>query len=177
MGMFDDIMVPKSYLKDLLTKEQEKLIHGNHYYQTKSLDNALRRYKVYKQKLFLNDTDVVLQESKDSKWVSLDYSGEVFFYDNIKDKEGNCHWVEFRFVFLEGKLDAKYLEEFYIQRTIGQIKEEDRKWKDARKRQLKYEKTLKYKIYFFIFKILHKLLNKARGKVTRYDYPYGTTKV
>ena len=66
MGMFDDIMVPKSYLKDLLTKEQEKLIHGNHYYQTKSLDNALRRYKVYKQKLFLNDTDVVLQESKDS---------------------------------------------------------------------------------------------------------------
>ena len=26
MGMFDDIIVPKSYLKGLLTKEQEKLI-------------------------------------------------------------------------------------------------------------------------------------------------------
>ena len=41
MGMFDDIIVPKSYLKDLLTKEQEKLIKDNNY-QTKSLENFLK---------------------------------------------------------------------------------------------------------------------------------------
>ena len=31
MGMFDDIIVPKSYLKGLLTKEQEKLVKDNNY--------------------------------------------------------------------------------------------------------------------------------------------------
>ena len=49
MGMFDDIIVPKSYLKGLLTKEQEKLIKDNNY-QTKCLENSLAQYKVYKQK-------------------------------------------------------------------------------------------------------------------------------
>ena len=42
--MFDDITVPKSYLKGLLTKEQEKLIKDNNY-QTKSLENFLGQYK------------------------------------------------------------------------------------------------------------------------------------
>jgi len=138
------------------------------------LDNALRQYKVYKQKLFMNDVDFLTKKEKD-KWVPVKYTGEVLFYDNIKDKEGNENWVEFRFVFLDGRLDAKYLEEFQIHKTIGEIKEEDRKWKDARKRQLKYEGTFKYKFYFFIFKILYKLLNKVRSKVTRYGYDYGTT--
>ena len=40
MGMFDDIIVPKSYLKGLLTKDQEKIIRGN-LYQTKCLDLSL----------------------------------------------------------------------------------------------------------------------------------------
>lgn len=175
MGMFDDIIVPKSYLRGLLTKEQEKIIRGNNY-QTKSLENCLRQYKVYRQKLFMNDVDFLTKKEKD-KWVPVEYTGEVLFYDNIKDKNGDQHWAEFRFVFLEGKLDAKYLEEFYILKTSKEQEEENRKWKEARKKQDKYEATLKYKFYFFIFKILCKLLNKVRGKVTRYDYDYGTTRV
>ena len=43
MGMFDDIIVPKSYLKGLLTKDQEKLIKNNDY-QTNSLENFLSLY-------------------------------------------------------------------------------------------------------------------------------------
>ena len=190
--MFDDIVVPKSYLKGLLTKDQENLILSNSY-QTKSLDRELRQYKIYKQKLFVNDKSLWNSESPDTeqrtedtpkkypyekgRWNKVSHTGEVIFYDSRKDKEGNSHWVEFRFVFLEGKLDAKYLEEFYIQRTAGQTEEEDRKWKEARKRQLKYEKSTKYKIYFFLFKALHKLTNRIRKKVTRYDYDYGTTKI
>ena len=47
MGMFDDIIVPKSYLRGLLDKKQEKLLKGKHSFQTKSLDNALFQYKVF----------------------------------------------------------------------------------------------------------------------------------
>ena len=63
--MFDDIIVPKSYLKGLLTKEQEKLIKDNNY-QTKSLENFLGQYKVYRQKLFIK---------KDKEWVKDTYTG------------------------------------------------------------------------------------------------------
>ena len=54
MGMFDDITVPKSYLRGLLTKDQEKLIVDNDY-QTKSLENFLAQYKVHRQKLYIRE--------------------------------------------------------------------------------------------------------------------------
>jgi hypothetical protein len=63
MGMFDDIIVPKSYLKGLLTVEQEKLVKSNNY-QTKSLESFLGQYKVYRQKLFV-------KENKNLKWKRL----------------------------------------------------------------------------------------------------------
>ena len=171
MGMFDDIIVPKSYLKGLLTKDQEKIIRGN-LYQTKCLDRTLRMYKVYKQKLYAQEPPPTKTEKR--KWKAVDYTGEVYFYDSIKDKKGNAHWVEFRFVFLKGKLDAKYVEEFRLQQTSEEIVKQNEEWESSKEKQDKYEATLKYKIYFSLFKILHKLLNKVRKKVTPYAYEYGT---
>jgi len=171
MGMFDDIIVPKSYLKGLLTKDQEKIIRGN-LYQTKCLDRTLRMYKVYKQKLYAQEPPPTKTEKR--KWKAVDYTGEVYFYDSIKDKKGNAHWVEFRFVFLKGKLDAKYAEEFRLQQTSEEIVKQNEEWESSKEKQDKYEATLKYKIYFSLFKILHKLLNKVRKKVTPYAYEYGT---
>ena len=42
MGMYDELLITRTYLKDLLTKEQEKVLksHDN-VYQTKSLENGL----------------------------------------------------------------------------------------------------------------------------------------
>ena len=171
MGMFDDIIVPKSYLKGLLTKGQEKIIKGN-LYQTKCLDRTLRMYKVYKQKLYAQEPPPTKTEKR--KWKAVDYTGEVYFYDSIKDKKGNAHWVEFRFVFLKGKLDAKYVEEFRLQQTSEEIVKQNEEWESSKEKQDKYEATLKYKIYFSLFKVLHKLLNKVRKKVTPYAYEYGT---
>lgn len=171
MGMFDDIIVPKSYLKGLLTKDQEKIIRGN-LYQTKCLDRTLRMYKVYKQKLYAQEPPPTKTEKR--KWKAVDYTGEVYFYDSIKDKKGNAHWVEFRFVFLKGKVDAKYVEEFRLQQTSEEIVKQNEEWESSKEKQDKYEATLKYKIYFSLFKILHKLLNKVRKKVTPYAYEYGT---
>ena len=171
MGMFDDIIVPKSYLKGLLTKDQEKIIRGN-LYQTKCLDRTLRMYKVYKQKLYAQEPPPTKTEKR--KWKAVDYTGEVYFYDSIKDEKGNAHWVEFRFVFLKGKVDAKYVEEFRLQQTSEEIVKQNEEWESSKEKQDKYEATLKYKIYFSLFKVLHKLLNKVRKKVTPYAYEYGT---
>ena len=171
MGMFDDIIVPKSYLKGLLTKDQEKIIRGN-LYQTKCLDRTLRMYKVYKQKLYAQEPPPTKTEKR--KWKAVDYTGEVYFYDSIKDEKGNAHWVEFRFVFLKGKVDAKYVEEFRLQQTSEEIVKQNEEWENSKEKQDKYETTLKYKIYFSLFKVLHKLLNKVRKKVTPYAYEYGT---
>ena len=170
MGMFDDIIVPKSYLKGLLTKDQEKIIRGN-LYQTKCLDRTLRMYKVYKQKLYAQEPPPTKTEKR--KWKAVDYTGEVYFYDSIKDKKGNAHWVEFRFVFLKGKLDAKYAEEFRLQQTSEEIVKQNEEWESSKEKQDKYETTLKYKIYFSLFKVLHRLLNKVRKKVTPYAHEYG----
>ena len=52
MGMFDDIIVPKSYLRSLLKKEDEKLLDKNHLFQTKDLDNMMDMYKVHRQYLY-----------------------------------------------------------------------------------------------------------------------------
>ena len=171
MGMFDDIIVPKSYLKGLLTKDQEKIIRGN-LYQTKCLDRTLRMYKVYKQKLYAQEPPPTKTEKR--KWKAVDYTGEVYFYDSIKDEKGDAHWVEFRFVFLKGKVDAKYVEEFRLQQTFEEISKQNEEWESSKEKQDKYETTLKYKIYFSLFKVLHKLLNKVRKKVTPYAYEYGT---
>jgi hypothetical protein len=171
MGMFDDIIVPKSYLKGLLTKDQEKIIRGN-LYQTKCLDRTLRMYKIYKQKLYAQEPPPTKTEKR--KWKAVDYTGEVYFYDSIKDEKGNAHWVEFRFVFLKGKVDAKYMEEFRLQQTSEEIVKQNEEWESSKEKQDKYETTLKYKIYFSLFKILHKLLNKVRKKVTPYAHEYGT---
>ena len=170
MGMFDDIIVPKSYLKGLLTKDQEKIIRGN-LYQTKCLDRTLRMYKVYKQKLYAQEPPPTKTEKR--KWKAVDYTGEVYFYDSIKDEKGNAHWVEFRFVFLKGKLDAKYVEQSRLQQTSEEIVKQNEEWENSKEKQDKYETTLKYKIYFSLFKILHKLLNKVRKKVTPYAHEYG----
>ena len=80
MGMFDEIKVPKSYLKGLLTKDQEKVLSGNNY-QTKSFENFLAQYKIYRQKLYLKDAEC----SKEEKWVRASYSGKVNFYDSMAD--------------------------------------------------------------------------------------------
>ena len=69
MGMFDDIIVPKSYLKGLLTKEQEKLVKDNNY-QTKSLENFLGQYKVYKQKLFVKENKEWVRDTRSGKLIS-----------------------------------------------------------------------------------------------------------
>ena len=74
MGMFDDITVPKSYLRNLLSKKEEKLLAGSHSFQTKSLDNLMDEYKIHRKylyKLDRSEAHLLDPPSKGGKWIKV----------------------------------------------------------------------------------------------------------
>ena len=152
--MFDDIIVPKSYLKGLLTKDQEKFIKNNDY-QTTSLENFLSQYKVYKQKLFIK---------KDKDWVKDTYTGKINFYTSFSDKDDNSWWSEFNFYFTDGVLDKKELVKFEIQETAEEAEARDREWEKITTQRRLFEKTLRYRFYNKISNFLLKLSQWAYQK-------------
>jgi len=159
MGMFDDIIVPKSYLKSLLTKDQEKLVKDNNY-QTKSLENFLAEYKVHRQKLYIKEGF-----KKGSKWVILkNYTGEVNFYTSFLDKDENTWWTEFNFSFLDGVLDKKELIKFELQETAEEAKEREKIWKKRHAEIDAFHKTFKYKFFEKVRVALNSLLEWAQKK-------------
>ena len=154
MGMFDDIIVPKSYLKGLLTKDQEKFIKNNDY-QTKSLENFLSQYKVYRQKLFIK---------KDKDWVKDTYTGKINFYTSFSDKDDNSWWSEFNFYFTDGVLDKKELIKFEMQETAEEAETRAKEWEKITDQRKLFEKTLRYRFYNKISNFLFKLSQWAYQK-------------
>jgi len=146
MGMYDDIIIPKSYLRGLLTKKQERLLKSNEY-QTKSLENLLSAHKLHRQKLFIQEKN---------SWVKTSYTGLVNFYNSFSDEDGNRWWVEFDFDFVNGVLDKKALVSFQQEASAAEVlKQEDRaKW-EAERNAL--ERTFKYKFFNKLFSILNRL--------------------
>jgi len=153
--MFDDIIVPKSYLKGLLTKDQEKLIKNNDY-QTKSLENFLSRYKIYRQKLYI--------KHKDDKWTKDNYTGKINFYTSFSDKDDNSWWSEFNFYFTDGVLDKKELVKFEMQETAEEAEARAKEWEKITARRKLFEKTLRYRFYNKISNFLFKLSQWAYQK-------------
>jgi hypothetical protein len=181
MGMFDDIIVPKSYIKGLLTKDQEKLVKDNNY-QTKSLENALGQYKIYKQKLLLNDKSLwnceppnTEQRSKSTsqkypyekgRWIKVPHSGDVNFYRSFLDKDKNAWWTEFNFSFVDGVLDKKELVKFEMQETAEEAKEREKAWKKRHAEVDAFQRTFKYKFFekarVFLIRILEWVQQQTR---------------
>ena len=152
--MFDDIIVPKSYLKGLLTKDQEKFIKNNDY-QTKSLENFLSQYKVYRQKLFIK---------KDKDWGKDTYTGKINFYTSFSDKDDNSWWCEFNFYFTDGVLDKKELIKFEMQETAEEAETRAKEWEKITDQRKLFEKTLRYRFYNKISNFLFKLSQWAYQK-------------
>ena len=153
MGMFDDIIVPKSYLKSLLTKDQEKLVKDNNY-QTKSLENFLAEYKVHRQKLYVNEGS-----KKGGKWIFVkNYTGEVNFYTSLLDKEDNVWWTEFNFSFVNGVLDKKELVKFEMHETAEEAKKRGEAWEERRAEIDAFQRTFKYKFFDKIRALLSRIL-------------------
>ena len=152
MGMFDNITVPKAYLRSLLTKEQEKLVDRNDF-QTKSLENCLWDYKVYKQKLFLKNPK--------KGWDKISYTGKITFYNLFREESDISYWVLFTFTFIDGKVDKKELITFERQNAT---QEEEKHWQKINAKREAFQKTLKYKFYNKVSTFLYKLQEWAYQK-------------
>ena len=182
MGIYDEIIVSKAYLKGLLTKKQEKLLKVTTrfggsvrgvLFRSKGLEDSLRCYKLYRQKLFVNDKSLwnceppkTEQRTPDTpkkypyekgRWDRVMYNGSIDVYEKIQADNGNFYWVEFKFTFLKGILDKKELIKFEMRNSIN----EDEKRSTMREA---FEKTLKYKFYDKVSTILYKLQEWAYQK-------------
>ena len=115
MGMFDEIIVPKAYLRNLLHKGEERLLKTKHLFQTKDLDNVMDVYKIHRQQLYrLDRSEFLLEEGVQhtkltDKWDEIHENKVLIFYSGVKDDEENEWWFEFEFTFGNGKLDKKKL--------------------------------------------------------------------
>ncbi len=165
MGMFDNIIVPKSYLRGLLDKKQEKLLKGNHTFQTKSLDNTLSRYKVYAQRLYKLERSVDMGGGVET-WRKLDNTVVVVFYDTIKDKKENEWWFEFGFTFNKGKLDKKELISCKLETTKAKKDSIDKMWNTEQEIFNEYRKCFKYRFFAGVERTFLKLTNWARKQHT-----------
>ena len=165
MGMFDNIIVPKSYLRGLLDKKQEKLLKGNHTFQTKNLDNTLSRYKVYAQRLYKLERSVDMGGGIET-WRKLDNTVVVVFYDTIKDKKENEWWFEFGFTFNKGKLDKKELISCKLETTKAKKDSIDKMWNTEQEIFNEYRKCFKYRFFAGVERTFLKLTNWARKQHT-----------
>ena len=167
MGMFDDIIVPKSYLRGLLTKEQEKLIKDNNY-QTKCLENALFQYKLHSRKLYINKKTGWTMESEPAPekptYEFVFYTGSVNFYNLIQDERGDSYWVEFCFTFDNGVLDKKELIKFEMQETAEEAKERAKAWTKRHAEIDAFQRTLKYKFFEKLRAALSRILEWVQKK-------------
>ena len=187
--MFDEIIVPKSYLKGLLSKDQETLLKVSSRYggsvrgiefQTKCLESALFHYKIYKQTLFKNDGSLwnceppdTEQRTKDTpkkypyekgRWNKVTHDGTVNFYTSIYDKDQNVWWIEFEFTFVGGVIDKKELIKFEMQETAEEAKERAEAWTKRHAEIDAFQKTFKYKFFEKLRAALSRILEWVQKK-------------
>ena len=180
MGMFDDIIVPKSYLRGLLSKKEEKILKTGCRFQTKDLGNVLSTYKVYKQKLYINDRTLWNCEPPDTeqrnestskkypyekgRWQETRYTGAVVFYNTFKDEKLNEWWFEFEFTFNNGKLDKKKLISCKLETTKEKKDSIDKMWDTEQEIFDEYRKNFKYRFFSWLQGSFQKITNWARNK-------------
>ncbi len=164
MGMFDEIIVPKSYLRGILDKEDEKLFETNHKFQTKDFEKvtggSLDLYKLSRSQL--------RQRIGKTKWKKVIVTQDVKFYTSFTSKSGDDCWFEFEFKFVDGKVDSKKLIDRII--TNKETRDDiDRMWAIEQKIFEEHREKLSYRFWMKVEKICQKLTALARNK---HSIPY-----
>tara|TARA_R110001599_G_scaffold142863_1_gene323686 strand:- start:3756 stop:4325 length:570 start_codon:yes stop_codon:yes gene_type:complete len=163
MGMFDDIIVPKSYLKAILDKKDESLFETYHRFQTKDLENNFYFYKIYRNQLYKQ-----VPTKAEPKWDKTTTTAEINFYSNITTGAGDECWFEFQFKFVNGKLDSKKLIDKSI--TNKESREAiDRMWDMEQAVFEEYRQKWSYKFWTRVEHFCQKLTVMARN---RHSIPY-----
>ena len=171
MGMFDEIIVPRSYLRNLLDKEDESLFKKDHVFQTKDLDNMMDLYKVHRRQLYkLNRSEIALKEgaqhtSLADQWDKVRDNIDINFHDYLKDHKGDEYSVEFEFAFKNGKVDKKKLISLNLENTKAERESIDEMWDIEQEIFDDFRSTsLKYRFFFWLEGRLNKMTNWARKK-------------
>jgi|TARA_B100000959_G_scaffold211697_1_gene222538 hypothetical protein len=171
MGMFDEIIVPRSYLRNLLNKEDERLFKKDHVFQTKDLDNVMDLYKVHRRQLFrLNRSEIALKEgvqhtSLADQWDKVRDNIDINFHDHLKDRKGDEYSVEFEFTFKNGKVDKKKLISLNLEKTKAERELIDEMWDIEQEIFDDFRSTsLKYRFFSWLEGHLNKMTNWARKK-------------
>ena len=168
MGMFDDIIVPKSYLRNLLSKKEEKLLASSHSFQTKSLDNLMDEYKIHRKHLYkLDRSGIHLLDppSKSEKWIKVNKDVVVNFYDTVKDGDGNEYLFEFDFTFVKGWLDRKKLITCKLHTTVEKRIAIDKMWDTEQEILGEYrDNSVSYKFFAWCEGRLQRMAHWARKK-------------
>ena len=161
MGMFDEIMVPKGYLRSLLDKEDEKLLDKNHLFQTKDLDNLMDLYKVYRQYLYKKKREALPFE----EWEKVKKNVTIRFHDYLQDKKGDEYELACEFTFKNGRVDKKELIQFELRMKRDERERVDKMWDTEQKILDAYRTTsIKYKFYLWLEGRFQRITNWARKK-------------
>ena len=164
MGMFDEIIIPKSYLRGILDKKDEKLFNTYHKFQTKDLENSLAVYRVYRGYLSK-------RIGKD-KWEKVTTTAEISFYDTFTAANGDEYWFEFKFKFVKGKLDSKE----FVDKTVSSKESReaiDRMWDIEQEIFDEHRKKLSYRFWIKVERFCQKITVMARN---RHLIPYDIRK-
>lgn len=98
MGMYDEIIVPKSYLKGLAPdKELERCLFPYHTFQTKELECMMGTYKLHRRVLYH-------QECFTNQWERHNVTTSFVFYDVIVTDDGATLMVEYKASIKKGRL-------------------------------------------------------------------------
>ena len=162
--MFDEIIVPKSYLRNLLRKKDEKLLKTKHVFQTKDLGNVLGLYKIHRQQLYKKERSVDMGGGLD-EWTKVTNAASVRFWDTIVDENGDDHWIEFEFTFKKGKIDSKKLIDLSPGTTRKEKEKIDKMWDIEQEIFDEYRNhSIKYRFFSQIENCFQKMTNWARKK-------------
>ena len=154
-------MVPKGYLRSLLSKEDEKLLDKNHLFQTKDLDNLMDLYKIYRQYLYKKKMEALPFE----EWEKVKKNVTIRFHDYLQDKKGDEYELACEFTFKNGRVDKKELIQFKLRMKRSEREKVDKMWDTEQKILDAYRTTsIKYKFYRWLEGRFQRITNWARKK-------------
>ena len=169
--MFDEIIVPKSYLRGILDKKDENLFDTHHKFQTKDLENDLSLYKLYRKQLYkAHDRS----KTKTTTWdkMAAPYVDTINFCDHLHDKDGSEYWFRFEFGFVNGKLDSKKLADKTVSSKDSQ-KAIQVMWDIEQEIFSEHRQKLSYRFWSKVERVCQTLTNMARN---RHLIPYDIRK-
>ena len=108
MSKFDDVRIPLSYFKEIVSKEQLSILkyaeRSDKFFQTKCLDCKGRTYRINRKKLY--------KQKRDGKLDATFLTGTMLVYNSIKHSDGNRYSFEFNVRVVDGVVENVALYNF-----------------------------------------------------------------